>query len=291
LSDAKQPIDCEDLVRWACERLPTTRPSKCAIDRGEDPLAFVAASDRELVGRWTKPAAFPMIQPMFAGGFAQVTRANNMRPPADALNVETAIRAVQIDMAPPNEIGHGIGFAVDIAHAWAWARRMAVNLLYAYGRLGDPPYADHAFAFSTVLAPNGKPGVWRTEMIEEEGVFGVIEAERIVRTQQNRRGQYESGAYCRMEIEPDPQVVVNDRAEYYTWRLGLDQVAAALEGRLDRFEVFPTAALRAPWIDAASAEIVICARKASGKAAGGFSPFAAVERASALAVLRAAKAD
>ena len=238
------------LVRWACEKLPTIRPSKRAVLSGDDPLAGVDKSDRELVGRWLKPASFPMIQPMFIGGFAQATRAN-MRPPQDALSLEAAIRALPETvrrLQAPAELGHGIGLPVDADAAWTRARAMIANLLLVHGRLGNRPVCDDGFVVSPVLAKNGQPAVLKLAAIAEAGAFGDVEDVREVRASRIGRDRYEDGAYCRLEYEPDPQSVVQDRAEYCAWRIGLDRLAAALDGKLEQFAVKPTAAPWAPWV-------------------------------------------
>ena len=254
MSDAKRVIDVEDVVRWACERLPTTRPSRRLIDREDDPLAFVAAHDRELVGRWLKPAAFPQFTPMFAQGFAQKTRVN-LKPPEDALTIEAAIRALPAavrGIEPPAEIGHGIGFDVDVDGAWMRARAMIANLVLVHGRLGNRPCIDHAITVSPVLAANGKPAVLRRATLASAGAFNEIEDVREVKASRLGRDVYEDGAYCRLEYEPDPQSVVNDRAEWMAWRLGLDLLVEAIEGTLTRFAVMSAAAPWARWASPSS---------------------------------------
>ena len=51
-------------------------------------------------------------------------------------------------------------------------------------------------------------------------------------------------ASAEIDHDPDPQLIVNDRAEYLAWRLALEGLAAALSGALEAIEpMAPAAAL------------------------------------------------
>lgn len=62
-----------------------------------------------------------------------------------------------------------------------------------------------------------------------------------------RRDLYPTGSFCRIEFEPDPQLAVNDRADYCAWRLALEALAGALSGKLARIAALPPAAALFPW--------------------------------------------
>ena len=55
------------------------------------------------------------------------------------------------------------------------------------------------------------------------------------------------GAFCRIEYEPDPQIVINDRADYCAWRISLEALAEALSGRLETITALAPAAALFSW--------------------------------------------
>jgi hypothetical protein len=151
----------------------------------------------------------------------------------------------------PAEIGADIGLPVDLDAAWSRARAMVANLVLVHGRLGNRPVYDEGFCVAPLLAKNGQPAVLKLAAFAEAGAFGEIEDIREVGAARLRRDFYEAGAYCRLEYEPEPQSVVQDRAEYCAWRIGLDLLAEAV-GYLDRFAVLPAHAPWAPWVSPSS---------------------------------------
>jgi hypothetical protein len=48
-------------------------------------------------------------------------------------------------------------------------------------------------------------------------------------------------------VEPDPQLMVNDRADCCAWRLALEALSEALSGKLARIAALPPAAALFPW--------------------------------------------
>ncbi len=253
---AKRLMDVEDVIAWACsQELPKKRPPSGR----QLPALELQRGDGELIGRWTKPSGFPSISPMFRPHFGGgPSRQRGGDPAPDALIVEAAILALPPRMAglkPPAALAEGIGLPVDIAGAFAAAVANIVNLVLAYGRLGKRPApGDDRLTVRPRLASNGKPGVWRIERLLDR----TLDGEGIARDYERpvkaiRKDLYAAGAYCGLEFDPDPQLVINDRAEYLTWRLALEELAAGLLGGLETIEpIAPSAALM-PWFGEADA--------------------------------------
>ena len=171
----KRVIDVEDAVRWACA---DELPKKRAGDGPRPPALqdLVAPSDGLFVGRWTRPPSFPAVHPMFARGYSHGTGAGRGGPPhSDALIVEAAIAEVAAAGlgqfaagALEAAIAGDIGVPVDAAGALAAARANIGNLILVHGRLGSrPDPGDARWEVRPRLAPNGKPGVWRTERLTD----------------------------------------------------------------------------------------------------------------------------
>ena len=248
---AKRVVDVEDAVRWACaEELPKKRLAAAgALPRLG---ALLPRHERTVVGPWTRPAGFPEISPMFARGYSTGSIARSGRggePDPDALAIEAAILAL-VGPALPRQgleeaVVSDIGLPVDAEGALAASFANAPNLVLAHGRLGTRPDAGSAaFQVTPRLAPNGKPGVWRTERLTDP-LGGERDYENPVKP--IRRDLYPTGSFCRIEFEPDPQLAVNDRADYCAWRLALEALAGALSGKLARIAALPPAAALFPW--------------------------------------------
>ena len=189
---------------------------------------------------------------MFARGYSTGSFARSGRggePDPDALAIEAAILALVgpalLTQGLEEAVVSDIGLPVDAEGALAASFANAPNLVLAHGRLGTRPDAGSAaFRVQPRLAPNGKPGVWRTERLTDP-LGGERDYENPVKA--IRRDLYPTGAFCRIEFEPDPQLVVNDRADYCAWRLALEALAEALSGKLERISALPPAAALFPW--------------------------------------------
>ena len=244
----KKLVDVEDLMVWAASELARKRPKNVLAF----PVFDVARADREIVGKWTRPMGYPPMSPMFAAGLSRAGAARGDPPHGDALLVEAAIARMRLGPEwawEDRELTAGLGFRLDAAGAMAAALRNAANLLIVHGRLGSRPSV-HAGPPSVEpkLGPNGKPGVWRRE-VWAEPTFDDHHAQREVEVacSATRKGVYPSGAYGALVYAPDPQAMVNERAEYVAWRLGLIWLAGELEGGLEsRAALAPRAAAR-PW--------------------------------------------
>lgn len=248
---AKRLMDVEDVVRWALSR---------PADRGAAPQGTqicggmnVPRSEASLVGRWTWPASFPSISPMFAGGYATggVARPKGPIDP-DAAIVEAAIGEIgeaMAGLAAPEAIALDIGLPVDIDGAVAAALANVKNLVLAHGRLGNrPAYGIWAPQARARRTPNGKPGVWKIERWREPTINGGFVERDVERpVQPMRRDLYPAGSYGLIDWDPDAQLIVNDRAEYFVWRMALEALCAALSERMARIAALPPAAALAPW--------------------------------------------
>ena len=248
---ARKLVDVEDLLVWSAAELSRKRPGKAA----SLPAFNVSRGDCELVGRWTSPMGFPPMSPMFAAGVGGRDGGRGEPPHSDALAVEAALE--RLAAAAPSfpvaeaELTAGLGFVVDVAGALRAALANVANLLLVHGRLASRPCLRcEPLAPSAKLAPNGKPGVWRREAWSEPTFADHTQAQRDaeVAVVALRRGLYPSGAYGVVQWSPDPQEIINERAEYAAWRAGLEWLAADLAGELEtRTPLAPRAAAR-PWL-------------------------------------------
>jgi hypothetical protein len=112
-----------------------------------------------------------------------------------------------------------------------------------------PDWRAEPFSVSAVLAKNGRPAVFRLDLVRMPTVDGkgaTIEGE--IRCAPLRGGHYPDGSYCRLDYEPSPRSVVEWRADYLIWRSATAALAVKLEGALERFLPLPPAAPEAPWI-------------------------------------------
>jgi hypothetical protein len=254
---SKRMMDVEDVVIWACsQELPRKRTGTNPYPQVRPLGMNVPRSESSLIGRYTWPAGYPSISPMFAGGFASAGGAigagRGGPPDSDALIVEAAISGLAAGMAglsAPEELALDLGFPVDIEGAFSGALANVADIVIVCGRLGRRPSLAEERPLPTArLAPNGKPGTWRIERIAEER-FGGGFSEREIETpvQRLRKDSYPPGSYGILVWEPDPQLIVNDRAEYLVWRLALDALAASLSGRMENRAALPPAAALMPW--------------------------------------------
>ncbi len=204
---------------------------------------------------------YPRVSPMFSG-LHGASGARGDPPHPDSLIVESAIGEVAaLTPAPlPNGRGveaalvFGLGFGgLDAQGALDAALANVKNLLLVHGRLHSRPLIRmEPSPVRAKLAENGKPGVWRREewaepTWQDHAPDFSRTAEVAVRAK--RKNSYPSGAYCKLEYEPDPQTVVNERAEYLVWRAGLAALAERLhEAGLTAYTALPPAAAQRPWM-------------------------------------------
>jgi hypothetical protein len=248
---AKRLIDIEDLVAWGASELTRKRPGKAAPRAAFD----VDRADRELVGRWTRPASFPAMHPMFAAGLGKPGGARGDPPHADALRLEEALARLAVS-PPPVDIDElqlcaGLGFALDAAGAMRAALANVRNLLLVQGRLAIRPFLRLEPPTATPrLAANSKPGVWRREVWVEPTFGDYRQATREVEVAAPalRKNVYPAGAYCGLDYEPDPADLLHERAEYAAWHAGLLWLAAELAGGLESRAPLPPAAAARPWL-------------------------------------------
>jgi hypothetical protein len=91
--------------------------------------------------------------------------------------------------------------------------------------------------------------VFRREVWAEPTFSDHADAQREVETRvkASRGKTYPPGSYSTVEWSPDPQTVVNDRAEYRAWVAALAALAEALHEKLDSRIALEPRAARAPW--------------------------------------------
>jgi hypothetical protein len=169
---------------------------------------------------------------------------------------------------PQDEVGlmHGMDLAAWASHVdhvqagmeavAAMAGIIAVHARAAtrprWSRKLPEPFPDNG--------PNGKPKVLIeetfVEMVDRKGVYyepvsnpppGAITFTKAVPSRPIRAGLYRPGAYCPLVYRPSPAGIVAERAEYAAWRMGLEILAAELEGRLSAIAVLTPAAPWRPW--------------------------------------------
>lgn len=202
---------------------------------------------------------FPRVSPMFSGLHgAAGARGDPLHP--DSLIVETAVGEVATVLSaaycPPlaAELLDGLGFPdLDAQGALDAALCNVGNLLLVHGRLHTRPLIRlEASPVRGKLGNNGKPGVWRREeWAEPTWQDHAPECSRMVETavRAKRKNSYPPGAYCRLEYDPDPQMLVNERAEYAVWRAGLAALAEVLhDANLSAHAAMPPAAAFRPWM-------------------------------------------
>jgi hypothetical protein len=150
-------------VRWACaEELPKTRPRF-----GFQPPPLHLMRDGELVGKWTAPAGFPSMHPMFAAargsGPGGAALAFAGEPDEDALKVQAAIYAVAREaLGAALETWPGgakelatfdIGLEVDAEGALEAARRNVAGLVLAKARWDPGPIGEPSLFRSRPCSP------------------------------------------------------------------------------------------------------------------------------------------
>ena len=105
-----------------------------------------------------------------------------------------------------------------------------------------------------VLAANGKPA-WFARDLAPVG-FNADGSQRMGEVEVNgvqRNGRLKPGAYRKYEVDPDPALVLLERAEYEVWRAALDVLAEDLDGKLEAHTVRPSRLPWRPWAEPASA--------------------------------------
>jgi len=248
---AKKLVDAEALMVWAAAELARKSPSKTP------PRAAFAVNhgDAELVGKWTRPAGYPTVAPMWRAGVSSSGGARGGPPHADALAIEAALG--RLSRSPPAvdidalELGAGLGFPLDFAAALAAAQRNCENLLIVHGRLSSRPlFRLEPPEPSARMASNGKPAAFRLETWAEPTFADHTQAQRDVETPVTamRKGIYPVGAYGVVEWTPSPADIVAERAEYAAWRAGLEWLAAELGDSLETRTPLPPGAAARPWL-------------------------------------------
>ncbi len=207
---------------------------------------------------------YPKMSPMFAAGLGTFG-ARGEPPYPDALIVEEAIGEVATailaimsgdaheKLVESADLAAGLGFKkLDVSGALDAGLANVRNLLLTHGALRSRPLIRlEPPEVRAKLADNGKPGVWRREeWMEPTWQDHAPKTTRFVEiaVHAKRKNVYPAGAYCRLEYEPGPQVIVNERGEYFAWRAGLAGLAERLhDAGLARYAALAPRAAERPW--------------------------------------------
>jgi hypothetical protein len=182
----------------------------------------------------------------FEGGIAEVTRGHPpTRPPAPIDHLQAGVEAVA--MMPGLIFGHArVGTRPG---PWRgsppkWSQELP-RLVIEKGRNGkDRVLIDERF----VEVYEQYKGTERLTFVPERELppktpIGNFYVEAVA-CPPTRKGLYRSGAYRPLVWDPPPGPIVTQRAEYAAWRMGLEILHQALEGRLTSIAPLPAAA---PW--------------------------------------------
>lgn len=167
-------------------------------------------------------------------------------PHPDALAIEQAVRALVrfhgwaiegVDLAPD------FALAADQRKALKHAVTGMVGQVVVHARMRNrPAWCPTEFGCGPSIGPNGKPRVLVTVAEIHEGAFGPVTETLSEPARATRAGRYPDGAACPLAWQPSPQSVVDERAEYVAWWVGLDQLARDLDGTLATVTVLPPSA-------------------------------------------------
>lgn len=233
LRAGRRLIDVEDALRWAFRDELPKRGAVAAT--GVSPMVSLIALGT-VVDTGSREPGFP---------------AALGEPHPDATAIEAAVLALGrfsgcsidgIDLAPD------FGLQADQRRALRHAVASMVGHVVGHARLGRRPVC-HApdFACGPAIGANGKPRVLVTVVARHDGAFGQAEEAYDEPARATRAGHYTYGAFCPLAWDPSPQDVVDERADYLAWWVGLDQLARDLAD-LATLAVLPPSAPLRPWL-------------------------------------------
>ena len=238
-------IDIQDLLVWAYrEELPKDR-GLGGSGKGEP----CAVSPMFAMGAFGTRVDYFHREPGFPSALGA--------PHPDALLVEAAVERLaahaeqavdeQLDLAP--DFG---ALGVDEVHAVRRALAMMPAMVARCAKLQKSPFWTSEIVPRAMYAGNGRPMVVRREPQFSKALTGEeVEHEVIVQVTAEQKGSYAFGAYSPLQYEPDPQSVVDERAEYLVWWGALNALAAELADKLATFSVRPPSARQRPWTNEA----------------------------------------
>ena len=239
-------IDIQDLLVWAYrEELPKDR-GLGGSGRGEP----CAVSPMFAMGAFGTRVDYFHREPGFPSAMGA--------PHPDALLVEAAVERLathaeqavdeQLDLAP--DFG---ALGVDEGHAVRRALAMMPAMVARCAKLQKAPFwSSDVVPRPIYVGGNGRTLVVRREPQFSKALTGEeVEHEVIVQVTAEQKGSYAFGAYSPLQYEPDPQSVVDERAEYLVWWGALNALAADLADKLTTFSVRPPSARQRPWTDEA----------------------------------------
>lgn len=224
-------LDVEDALRWAYrDELPKRG---AGASSGVSPMFSLIAYGTHVDNSNREPG-FP---------------AALGEPHPDAILIEQAVAALDrfsgFTVAGA-DLGTGIGFVVDQDRAVRHATAGMVGQIVVHARMGNRPVCHPpAFSCGPAIGPNGKPKVSLTvtavnqdDLIPTPWTFDEP-------AKATRAGRYPTGAFCPLTWTPTPTSVIEERADYLAWWLGLDQLARDLS--LASIAVLAPSAPMRPW--------------------------------------------
>jgi hypothetical protein len=268
-------VDIEHALRWAYR---DELPKRSTLPQGR-----ATRTQERVWSPYTYPAGYPEASPSFreavgggpSGGYADGWSRDPGFPIAlggphvDALVIEEAVRELaawrgySFGADDPAGLTHGFeGLEVDHLQAAVAAIAAMPGIVAVHARAGTrptwskdtpTPYPDNG--------GNGKPRVLIDEaFVEKYDDRGRLYHEPEAHPEEGavffrepmpcpptRKGWYRTGAYCPLKWDPPPEPIVTQRAEYAAWRMGLELLHRALEGRLESIAPLPPAAPWRPW--------------------------------------------
>lgn len=250
----RRALDIEKILHWAYrDELPKTGPAPTSP---WDRMLSVGALGT-LVDDGSGPE--PGMPPVLG------------TPHPDALVVEERVRALSqvTEVEYDASVGLMPDMGFDLSEEEAIRRAMAgiVATVRLHARMGTrPPLTPAPQRCLPALHPqSNRPMVLRlenhwettrwTQVLNDQGrvieEYPALEyaTPHVVPSPAMRGGIYKPGSYCPLRYDPEPRVVLMDRAEYLVWWAALDYLAADLNGRLQSIEVLPPVAAQQPWID------------------------------------------
>jgi len=190
-------------------------------------------------------------------------------PHPDALVVEERVQALSLvaEAEYNEELGLMPDLGFDLNELGAIQRALAgiVATVRLHARMGTRPHLTPPpkRCLPCLHPQSNKPMVLRwerqwqttrwTQVLNDQG--SVIEERPAleyavpyaVPSPAMRGGVYKRGSYCPLRYDPEPRVVLADRAEYIVWWAALDYLAVDLVGRLETIDPLPPAAAQRPW--------------------------------------------
>lgn len=206
----RHPLDIELILRWAYrDELPKRQPAG-----GQFSASWEDYGER--IDNWSREPGFPVA----------------LGPPhPDSLMVEREVNALAKVVPDWAAMRHALlPECADLLDDDDYVLRHLIvdpkPLVAMHARMGTrPPWQAEPMRCARIQAGNGRAKV-------------------VGRTDSRHYGE---GSYCPLDWTPEPRGLASDRAEYAVWHGALAEMAAALRGRLERWDALPPGMSAEPW--------------------------------------------